>query len=104
MPEVENLTAADKPCRSIPDPFGPVAHNHHGGVGSHPAQLPELPVEPMEDRVGVPEAADQKPPYQRMAPRRDLDAFLRQQQNAGLNLTEMAVGNGGERRQFLPFL
>ena len=52
----------------------------------------------MEDRVGVPETADQKPPYQAMAPRRGFDALLRQQQNAALDLTEMAVGNGRERR------
>ena len=39
-----------------------------------------------------------------MAPRRGFDTFIRQQQNAGLDLTEMAVGNGGQRRQLLPVL
>src|ERR1700719_5179128 len=95
VPEIENFAAANEPFRSVPDPFRSVANDYHCCVGTHPAQLSQLCIKPVEYRIGIPQTTDQKPPYPRIAPRRGFDTFIRQQQNAGLDLTEMAVGNAG---------
>ena len=55
----------------------------------------------MEYRIGIPETTDQKTANQRMAPRRGFDTLIRQQHNTRLDLAEMPVRKGGQRRQFL---
>ncbi len=67
MPEVEDLAAVDEPRRAVPDPFGPVSHNHYRRIGPQPVQFLQLRIQPVEYRIGISQTAHQKPLHQRSA-------------------------------------
>ena len=98
VPEVEYLATPDKPGGAVPDPFGTVTDDDHHPVGAEPAQFTQLSIQTVEDGIGVTRTADQEAPYDRAPSGRSLDSFLRQQQNARLDLAEMAFLNGRQRR------
>src|SRR5258708_18484204 len=99
MPEVEDLTTSYKHVGPIPDPFGPIADNHHDGVSAHPAQFPELGVQAPENLVSVSQASDQKSPHHRTAAWRGFHTLLRQQQDASLDLAKTPFFDNGQGRQ-----
>src|SRR5712691_8826987 len=99
VPEVEDFTTVYKLGGSIPDPLGSIAHDDYHGVGAKPAQFPQLGIQAREDRIGVAQTGHQKPAHHRVASRRDLDALLGQQQDSGLDLLEVALLHGRQRRQ-----
>ena len=70
-------------------------------VGDEPAQFAQLPVQPVEDVIGITQTTDQKAPHDRAPSGGRFDSFLRQKQNASLDLAEMAFVNGRQRRQWL---
>jgi hypothetical protein len=79
MPEIENFAAPDKPFGAVPDPLGPIADDDHRRIGSEPTQLPQLPVQPVEDVIGIAQTTHQKPPHHRAASGRSLDSLFGQQ-------------------------
>src|SRR5260370_7594433 len=81
MPEVEDLATSYKHVGPIPDPFGPIADNHHDGVSAHPAQFPELRVQAPENLVSFSQASEQKSPHHRTAAGRGFHPLLRHQQH-----------------------
>src|ERR1035438_2735265 len=98
MPEIEDLATPDKPCGPVPDPFRTITDDDHHRVGAEPTQFAQLSIQPVEDIIGVAQTTDQKASHYRAASGRGFDSFLRQQQNACLDLAEMAFLQG---RQWL---
>src|ERR1035438_939918 len=101
MPEIEDFATPDKPCGPVPDPLRSVADDDYRGTGAEPAQFAQLSIQPVEDIIGITQTTDQKAPHYRAPSGRRFDSFLRQQQDASLDLAEMALLNGRQWRQWL---
>jgi hypothetical protein len=63
MPEVEDLTDVREERGPVPDPLGPVSHDHHDGVRADPLELGQVRPEAGKELVGIPQTRHQDPAH-----------------------------------------